>query len=137
MEKTYSFTIPIGDWSGDGHEKCEWYQFNSNKPLADVREAYFQAQKKGLAPNPEGFCCEYEDYEVPEDVVEEAKEAGFTIDPDNFGAEQMADYVAWYITLGDPELTLTREPDLQMLPFYGYDKDKRHIGGFGYGLLGS
>lgn len=137
MSNTYSFTIPIGDWSGDGHNDCRYYQFTSNKPLKDVREAYFKAQSLGVAPNPEGFCSEYEDREVPEDVVEEAAAQGYKINPDDFNAEDMADYVAWYITLGDADLVLKREPELQMLPFYGYDGDKRHIGGFGYGLTGN
>ena len=69
--------------------------------------------------------------------MEEAAAAGFKINPDDFWAEQMADYAAWYITLGDSELILKREPELQMLPFFGYDEDKRHIGGFGYGLTGN
>lgn len=44
MSNTYSFTIPIGDWSGDGHNACTYYQFTSNKPLQNVREAFFKAQ---------------------------------------------------------------------------------------------
>lgn len=137
MAKTHRFTIPIGDWSGDGHSRCDWYEFTSNKPLDDVREAYFEAVKKGLAPSPEDFCCEYEDYEVPEEVIEEAKKLGYTIDPDDFGPEDMADYIAWFITLADGDLKLKRQKNLSMLPFYGYDSKKRHIGFFGYGLLGS
>lgn len=73
---------------------------------------------------------------MPEDVVEEAAKQGYKIDPDDFGPQKMADYVAWYITLGDADLVLKREPELQMLPFYGYDAKKRHIGSFGYGLTG-
>lgn len=136
MAKTHSFTIPIGDWSGDGHSQCRYYQFTSNKPLTNVREAFFKAQQKALAPDPVSFCNDYQDYEVPEDVVETLKELGYTIDPDSFSAEDMADYVAWYIMQADPKIKLERQPGLQMLPFYGYDDKNRHIPCIGYGLLG-
>lgn len=39
----YKFKIPIGDWSGDGHSKHEDYLIESNKPVEQVRELYFQA----------------------------------------------------------------------------------------------
>jgi len=137
MAKTYSFTIPIGDWSSDGHSECKWFQFTSNKSLADVREAYFAAMKKHSALSPEEFCADYQDNQVPEEIVKAAADLGYKVNPDDFWCEEMADYVAWFITLGDPELKLKRMKNLDMLPFYGYDKNKRHIGGFGYGLLGA
>lgn len=135
MAKTYSFLIPIGDWSDDGHGKCDYFQFSSNKPLKAVREAFFKATRDDVALNPEGFCCDYEDGTVPDEIVEAAAARGFEIDPENFFAEDMADYVAWYTTLGDPSLELKRRKSLNMLPFYGCDMEKRHIGFFGYGLF--
>lgn len=135
MPEKYMFLIPIGDWSDDGHGKCDWFQFESNKPLQDVREAYFKAMKKHKEASPEDFCNEYEEMEPHEEAVEAAKALGYTIDVEDFGPENMADYVAWFITLGDPDIKLTRQEDLDMLPFYGYDEKNRHVGGFGYGLF--
>ena len=136
MAKKYSFTIPIGDWSGDGHSKCEYFQFTSNKPLAEVREAYFKAVEEHADISPEEFCSEYEDTHVPKEVVEAVAKLGYEISPESFWVEDMADYVAWFITLGDPEIKLKRKKNLDMLPFYGYDEKKRHISFIGYGLLG-
>ena len=135
MSKTIN--IQIGDWSGDGHGKCEDFHFKSNKSIKDVREAYFSAKDKYPHLCPEEFCEEYEDGEVPERIITGAKELGFEIDKDDFFLEEMARYVAWYCKLGDPFLELKLKKAPPTLSFYGYDKKKRHIRFFGYGLLGS
>jgi hypothetical protein len=42
----YLIKFPIGDWSDDGHGKCEWFIVKSNMPLQIVREAQFRLQDK-------------------------------------------------------------------------------------------
>ena len=51
----YKVKVPVGDWSDDGHGKCEWFIFATNKSVEDLREAFFTAKEKpefkGLAPD--------------------------------------------------------------------------------------
>jgi hypothetical protein len=132
---SHIISIPIGDWSGDGHNENEILYFKSNKSIKHVREAYFTAKEKYPELCPESFCCNYQDYKVPKNVVEDAKKLGFNIDPDNFLPETMAEYTSWFCKLGDDSLELTMKNKPPMLQFYGFDKKKRHIGGFGDGLF--
>lgn len=128
--------IKIGDWSDDGHGKCESFYFESNLPITSVREAYFLAKKNYPHLSPESFCHDYEDYEVPKKLVRDAKKAGYKIEPEGFDARSMALYTAWFCTLGDPGLVLTlKEEEIPTLAFYGKDEQDRHIGQIGYGLF--
>jgi hypothetical protein len=134
-----TFRIPLGDWSGDGHSKCEYFTATSAKSLIEVREAYFSAKEK--LPKlicPENFVNEYEDSTVPQEVIDKLKEYNYNLckDSEYFELEEMVKYVVWFINYGDPECDVKLEKIDDMLVFYGVDKKKRHIGGFGYGLLG-
>lgn len=143
MTKT-TFRIDIGDWSGDGHGQSESYIVDANKSIEEVREAYFKACKN--LPDilcPENFCDGYEESEVPEDVIEAAIKAKAPYLSDlkgqeyqDFGPQEMCNYVIWFIKQGDSELELNRREDIDTLAFYGADSKKRHIGFIGYGLLG-
>lgn len=37
----YRFSMTIGDWSHDGHERCEDFIVESKKPVEAVRDAHF------------------------------------------------------------------------------------------------
>jgi hypothetical protein len=144
MTTEFKFRIDIGDWSGDGHGKCDHFMVSSNKPTKDVREAYFAAKEK--LPDtlcPESFVSDYEDYTVPDEVVEAGERAGCELlaalknqEYQDFHTSDMADYVLWFLKQGDPELQLKRIEDSDSLAFYGEDEKGRHIGFIGYGLLG-
>lgn len=41
----YKFRLPIGDWSNDGHGRCEYFTVLSNKDVDKVREFYFKAMQ--------------------------------------------------------------------------------------------
>lgn len=69
MTEQYRFTIPIGDWSDDGHGKCEYFQFSSNLPVEEVREAYFVALEKHKDISPESFAYKYQDSELPVKII--------------------------------------------------------------------
>lgn len=133
----YSFMIPIGDWSGDGHSRVEMFSASAAKPIVEVREAYFNAvQDLPTEVCPENFCESYGDSEVPEETVVSARDLGFTIDPKNFGPKEMAKFVAWFVNQGDPEVDVRLEKrGADMLAFYGVDDKKRRINFIGYGLF--
>jgi hypothetical protein len=140
----HTFKIPIGDWSNDGHGKCDWFIATAAKPVEEVRIAYFAAKKmktlKGL--DPESFCHGYGEGSIPDEKRAKLHELGAPIDPVNaegdyeFGPDEMAAIVVWFLNQGDPELKVKLSADvIPMLPFYGYENGK-HIGHIGYGLHG-
>ncbi len=54
----FAFQIPIGDWSGDYHSICEWFDATAAKPVGAVREAWFAAKAKlPEACHPDKFCA--------------------------------------------------------------------------------
>ena len=136
MAKRYAFRIPIGDWSDDGHGKCDWVDATAAKPVEGVREAYFAA-KKNLPEEccPENFCNEYECPKMSPESRKALKAAGCKV-PKEIDSDAMAAIVAWFINQGDPkvDVKLNGKPP-EMLPFYGSDNKKRHIGFMGYGLF--
>lgn len=137
------FRIPIGDYSSDGHGKCDYFAASSALSLNEVREAYFKAKEE--LPKiicPENFVNQYEEYEISDEVVQALKDAGYTSDDENFytdfGTGEMAEYVVWYINKGNSSCDIKLEPKINdMFPFYGHDEKNRHIGFIGYGLLGT
>ena len=141
----HQFRIPIGDWSDDGHGKCDYHDATAAKPIDDVREAYFSAKKKLPRVCPENFCEAYEDSVVSPEMIAALREAGApesvlkqfeSENPDDKG-RTFAEVVVWYINQGDPTVDVQLETagQVPMLPFYGSDKKRRHIGFFGYGLF--
>jgi hypothetical protein len=136
MSKRHAFRIPIGDWSDDGHGKVEWFDATATKPIEDVREAYFAAKKRlPEACCPENFCEAYGEPEMNSESREALKAAGYKV-PKEMDAEAMAKIVAWFINQGDPSVGVRLDGvPPPMLPFYGNDKKRRHIGGHGYGLF--
>jgi hypothetical protein len=137
--KRFPFHIPIGDWSGDGHSKCEFFHATAAKPIVDVREAYFKAKKKLPKLCPERFCSEYEDDTLPDGVAAALRDAGCPL-PDDLGTFDLADMAAvvvWFLNQGDPELDARPDNNPpEMLSFVGKDEKRRHIGFIGYGLWG-
>ncbi len=135
----YSFKFYIGDWSADGHGKCDTFFATAAKPIDDVREAYFAAKTK--LPErlcPESYACNYEDATIPDDVVSALRALGCPVPNDDamVGSDEMAAIVVWWINQGDPDVDV-RLTDIPALEFLGYDERGRHIGSFGYGVMGS
>lgn len=69
--KTYTFKLPIGDFSKDGHGMCDWYRIESNYPVEDVREFYFKACEMAGFKFNEVFCSYCEDYAILEEQLQE------------------------------------------------------------------
>ena len=83
----YKFKIPIGDWSNDGHGKADWYIIESNKPVQEIRELYFQACEK-LGWTLDGHddkspCSEYEDNTFSKEILQELLDFGIKLDKDD------------------------------------------------------
>lgn len=136
MSDRFFFNVPIGDWSGDGHSQQEIFRASSAVSIEKVREAFFEAKVKFPGFDPESFCSDYQDKEVSPAVVSFAKDTlGFEINPDDFGPEDMFNYILAYLNHADKSLDLRVESGHTMLPFYGHDDKGRHIGFIGYGLF--
>ncbi len=141
----HTIAIAIGDWSDDGHGKCEYIHFKSNKPIDDVREAYFKAGENHEDLLPENFCSEYEEGTISPEYMAPILEAfpGIAEHLEQPGegedyyanVEFMTELVRRFIQLGDPEIQLEKMAEAPTLHFYGYDEKKRHIGYIGYGLF--
>lgn len=128
------FRIPIGDWSGDGHGKCDWYTARSNKPVEEVREAYFAARERMPTLCPERYCDEYEESRIKDPVLDALEAAGapahaiaeFRDDcPDDLSLV-LAEIVVWFCMQGDPELRveLVQEEKPPMLIPFGDPKGR-------------
>ena len=144
----FVFRIPIGDWSGDGHGRCEDFYATAAKPGQAVHDAYFAAKARLPALCPESFCHKYEDGKVPQETIVALKAAGCPLpemlEPDEDGAseglgpEGMVVIVAWFLNQGDPDLDVKLEPVVKkppILPLCGKRGPGPHIGFIGYGLF--
>lgn len=137
------FTLQIGDWSGDGHGHHKDFSVTSNKPVSDVREAWFAAKKKHPRWCPDKYAHRYERTitETEYDMLVDAGAPLHKRSPEGwlkFGPEEMASVVVWYCMLGDPGLKLEIQPASKRdtFAFYGFDDQGRHIDFIGYGLFG-
>lgn len=135
----HAFWLPVGDWSGDGHERSYEPLIFSNKPVEEVREAHFAIKEK-LGFDIEAMCAEYGD-DVPKREQWDALRAlGVEVpeDPESvWTPDIMADCWLALLMLADPGLQLKyrREPEAQPLQFCGNDDKGRHIKTIGYGLF--
>lgn len=146
----HCFNMPIGDWSGDGHELCDWYLCTAKKPIQEVIGAHYHiAEMTGV--NIEAICSACHEDVIDQKTVNALSELGFfQALPNNLEYEitdgtVMADpdFMAhlWVFLLNktDPGLQieipefLWTNDDIPTLTFYGFDEQGRHIGGVGYG----
>lgn len=138
----YRFRLPIGDWSDDGHGKCNYYYIKSNKPIEEVREIHFQT-KENTGYDIEEICKEYEDSSIDIDLFNELVELGLDVeefdlpydDQVMFSPDNMCQLWVLLLMKTDETLKLEIEDIPEMLSFYGYDEKKRHIGFVGYGCF--
>lgn len=136
---THQFRIPIGDWSGDGHGHCDWYTIRSNKPVEAWREAYFKSNARWPELAPDGRLSQTELAKWPFARIRELFGHLFDVDKDLVEdlcdtSEGMALYTIAFCRASDSSLTFEMVPALPMLPFWGLDKQRRHIGHIGYEL---
>lgn len=148
IDLKYKFKVPIGDWSNDGHGKCDWYIIESSHSVEEVREMYFKACSEAGYNFVEEFCCDYGDMEI---TREQAAKIPFDIRDycDSFNGPNddlesrllfysdgfLALFLDWIKYYNPSFHWIVIHDDLDMLPFYGYDDKRRHIGFIGYGLF--
>jgi hypothetical protein len=143
---THRFNLQIGDWSGDGHGRNISYLIDSNKPIEEVRKAFYKAQEKfDRAVWPTSLCDRYQTYSITEEVANKIVASGYTDPLGDFDeddkvyyveVDELATYTLWFITQGDPTLGLVHcQEEIPSFHFYGY-QDGKHIDGIGYGLFG-
>lgn len=137
----HRFQMPIGDWSCDGHERCDYYTIESNKPIEAVREAHFNIlPKTGI--DIERICPNIYDDTIDIETLAKLKTMGFVPshhfnDETVLSSSDMAHIWVILLMQADPELDLTIviEEEMDILPFIGYDDKGRHIGNIGYGIV--
>ena len=140
----YLFSLPIGDWSSEGHEECLWYKCKANKPIQEIREAHFRI-KEVAGIDIHNICGELNEDSVSVETYEKLRKFGFTEGNKEFGDEIILDpdHMAklWVLLLqkADPELKIEvlEDEEIPTLPFYGLDEQGRYIGHVGYGLFGA
>jgi hypothetical protein len=72
----YKFKLPIGDWSDDGHGKCDYYTIESNINPEDLVEIVHNLDLKHKFSK---ICSEYEEYEVTDEQIEYLKSIGLNM----------------------------------------------------------
>ena len=82
MSEKHVFRLMLGDWSGDGHGIDTTYRIQSNKPIEEVRAAYFSALEQTGLDLTEEVCAEYEDNVITEEMVSRLKGLGLPVPAD-------------------------------------------------------
>ncbi len=57
----YTFRLPIGDWSKDGHNECDYYIISSNTSPKDLGDIYIDVCKKTSIDK---ICSDYGDNNI-------------------------------------------------------------------------
>jgi len=151
MSAEHTIKFQLGDWSKDGHNQHLDIFVTSNKPVADVREAYFTAVTKTGFDFGAEVCKDYEESTIPEHHADTLTKLGWEFSDYEKneletegrcylqgGTQGYLEILLWYLKLGDLELTLTVNEVIDTTPtfhFSGYDEKKRHIPMLAYGMF--
>lgn len=142
--------FPIGDWSGDGHEKCEYFRVHSTHDVEVVREAHFAFKTKfgfdigDMASDYEEPYISHEQLDILRNhnildyILPEHDESGFYDEECGFvveNPEDMLDIWLRCLMIANPSIQLSRAKELPSINFYGFDEQKRHLNTPGYGLF--
>lgn len=141
MSQRYKINFPIGDWSGDGHGKCDWFIVESDKPVEEVREAHYLIKDTFGIDLEEEVASEYRDNRISADIVKKLGKLGFNIESideyeGNYSVcpSDMLDIWVFLLNKVNSELRLVYTPDnIPTISFYGRDEKNRQIGFVGYG----
>lgn len=141
------FKLPIGDWSDDGHGKCDYYTVESNMSVEEVREIHFKIEEE-TGVDIHKICNKYEQDSIPADShlitmlkeegkLEKMNVSGYDGDIDGYYTNSRSLALIWVYLLQktEPKLKLKLLEEPEMLSFYGFDKQGRHISFVGYGTL--
>ena len=129
--------FPIGDWSEDGHGKCDYYLATTESTLEDVRMAHFNSPL--ILGFDIGSIFGYEERNIDPNVLSKIKSVIGDFDfnnGDEFTSEEMFQLWLDLLNFIDPTLNLVSSfDDYEPINFYGLDSQGRHLDTPGYGLL--
>lgn len=140
----YKFKLPVGDWSDDGHGKCDYYIVDSNKEPKDLIDAFNAMDEKYHITR---VCSEYEEYNVNSGFYEQMKifiediDSIFQKDEEYItfkdGSESMAKLTLQLMMLEDETLKLEIVEDDSMPEFNNWfaQSQGKSLESIGYGLF--
>lgn len=148
----FEITMPIGDWSNDGHGRCDEVDFMSNYDVHALRVAYIESVKRTDVSfdhetdrTATQLCTEYEDDGVPVDVIRKFVEFGYVMTDDDkantyngvisFSSEEFGKLILWFIGLSMPDdWEYAVKEQTKKVYLNGYWNEELNVG-FGYGLF--
>lgn len=151
-----NYYLPIGDWSNDGHGVCKNILIESKGTINEIRNAHFKI-KKVTGIDIHDIANEYEENTISIHKCLELMKLGLDIndylsqnykqldeksilEDDEYYIEydEIAELWVDLLNYVDNSLEIKIVKDeIEMIPFYGFDEKKRHIGFVGYGTLGN
>ena len=148
---TFEIAMPIGDWSADGHGRCEEVDFISNYDVHALRDAYKKSvvsigisfdsdTNRGIARQ---ICTNYEQAEVPAEVMKQLAALGYNVPKDIltkdgsglYHPEEFCKLILWFIGISMPDdwkWEIKKQPKKVYLN--GWWNDELNVQ-FGYGLF--
>ena len=138
----YEITLPVGDWSDDGHGKCEEFTFRCSHPVEEIRAAYIKSVKEfGISFDRDHkakilVAAEYGDHGLPEQAQETLAKIGYDMkkiaEPEWLQPRELADIILWMAgkNLKDFEYAEKKKTYLN-----GHWNKQLNVQ-FGYGLFG-
>lgn len=141
MTLPFRVKFSLGDWSSDGHGKCDHYYVRTSSPVEDLRELHFKCQDVfGFTPG--HLCREYESFALTLAQIAKLAEHGI-ISSDDFVDDPYMDTAAlleiWLKMLQrvDPLLMyeVETDDDTATMHFSGFDEKGRHLDVPGYGCF--
>jgi|VirMetMinimDraft_7_1064189.scaffolds.fasta_scaffold25755_4 hypothetical protein len=149
----YKFRLPIGDWSEDGHGKCDYFIIESNHVIDDVMDSYIEMNEIYKVNE---VCKEYEESIIDGsffDLIEEKlnldrgnylenydptlfTSAFFDFDDEEFGTttKYLAQLVLDMLMSFNPKLKLKIVND-DIPDFNSWYNSEKHVRLPGYGLF--
>lgn len=80
VEILMQFKMSVGDWSDDGHGKCDYFVVKTDAPdMEAVSEAYKQAVKLTGVRFKDVICAEYEDSVIHKEHKEKLEKHGINV----------------------------------------------------------
>jgi len=112
----HQFKLPIGDWSDDGHGKCDYFVVESNVLLKDIIPIYINMDKEYKLSD---VCAEYEENQMEENFIKFLNElglpsSGYADDTRCMTSESMAYLIIDLLMKFDPSLKLQIVPEEKM-----------------------
>ncbi len=142
------FKIAVGDWSDDGHGKCDYFMVETDcESIEGIRELYFRIKEK-FDLDISKIADEYGCNEIIDEDYELLVNLGFNFNEDYFEIlnneyigvlepKAIAEIVVFMLNKLDTgyKFNLMSEDEIPMLQFWGFDEKKRHLSVGGYGLF--